>query len=396
MEVETIPREAVETCSAPSRQFNSFFLGGFECSTQRLSNGRRLDILAQTEHDIRAADDYRLLARHGMRTARDGVRWHLIEREPRRFELGSFLPMLRAADATGTQVIWDLMHYGWPDHIDIWQPSFAERFANFVRVVAQAVKDESDDIPFYTPVNEMSFFSWAGGKVEYLNPFGRERGRELKRILVRASIAAIETIREIDPRARFVVAEPLIHIFPSSGSREDIMAAEAHNEGQFEATDLLCGRLEPELGGRPEHLDIFGVNYYYNNQWIDHGRTVFLGDGLYRPLSELLEQAYRRYHRPFFIAETGTEAGGRAPWLHYVCDEVHDARAAGVPVDGICLYPILNHRGWDDDRHCHNGMFCGIEGEGSRTVARRVEHELARQQLAFREASPQGLVATVW
>ncbi len=388
MKIDAEPGEATISDCAPSGLFNSFFLGGFECSTQRLRDGRRIDVLAQTEHDVRAADDYRLLARHGMRTARDGVRWHLIERDPRRFELGSFLPMLRAAHATRTQVIWDLMHYGWPDHIDIWQPSFVERFADFVRVVAQTVSDESAEIPFYTPVNEMSFFSWAGGKVEYLNPFGRERGRELKRILVRASIAAIEAIREIDPRARFVVAEPLIHIFPASGSQEDAMLAATHNEGQFEATDLLCGRLEPELGGRPEHLDIFGVNYYFNNQWVDGGRTVFLGDGLYRPLSELLEQAYRRYKRPFMIAETGTEAGGRAPWLHYICDEVLDARAAGVPVDGICLYPILNHCGWDDDRHCHNGMFCGIEPNGSRTVAPRMKLELARQQAVF--VTPKG------
>ena len=369
--------------SAPSRVFSSFFIGGFECSSQRRRDGRRLDVLAQTEHDVRAADDYRLLARHGMRTARDGVRWHLIEQLPGRFDLTSFLPMLRAARDTGTQVIWDLLHYGWPSHIDIWAPDFTERFADFVRAVVQAAKDETDDVPFYTPINEMSFFAWGGGDVEYLNPFARGRGGELKRILIRSTIAAINAIRQIDSRARFVAVEPLIHIFPKSDSRVDIAVAAAHNEGQFEAIDLLCGRLEPELGGRPEYLDIFGVNYYYNNQWIDHARTIYLGDGLYRPLSELLGQAYRRYERPFFIAETGTEAGGRAPWLHYVCDEVQDARAAGVPVDGICLYPILNHRGWDDDRHCHNGMFCGVEENGSRSVAPRMELELARQQVAF-------------
>jgi hypothetical protein len=146
---------------------------------------------------------------------------------------------------------------------------------------------------------------------------------------------------------------------------------------------MLCGRFEPELGGGPEYLDIYGVNYYYNNQWVHEGRTVHLGDGQYRPLAELLGQAYRRYERPFFISETGTEAGGRAPWLHYVCEEVQDARAMGVPVEGICLYPILNHHGWDDNRHCHNGMFCGIEPNGSRTVAPRMELELARQQVAF-------------
>lgn len=363
--------------------FRSFFMGGFECSNQRRRDGRRLDLVAQTGHDVRAAEDYRLLASHGMRTVRDGVRWHLVERRPRRFELDSFVPMLRAALATETQVIWDLLHYGWPSTIDIWRPEFIDRFADFVRVVAQTVRNETDEIPYYTPVNEISFFAWGGGDVEYLNPFWRGRGGELKRILVRATIAAIDAIREIDPRARFVVSEPLIHIFPKSESVDDIQIAAQHNEFQFEATDLLCGRLEPELGGGSSYLDIFGVNYYFKNQWVDHGHTVYLGDGMYLPLSELLGHAYRRYQRPFFIAETGTEAGGRAPWLHYVCDEVHDARDGGVPVEGLCLYPILNHRGWDDERHCCNGMFCGIEPDGSRTVHVRLAAELSRQQALF-------------
>jgi hypothetical protein len=54
--------------------FKSFIHGGFECSTHRLPTGRRLDLLRSTRHDELAASDYRLLQRHGIRTARDGVR----------------------------------------------------------------------------------------------------------------------------------------------------------------------------------------------------------------------------------------------------------------------------------------------------------------------------------
>ena len=38
--------------------FKSFFLGGFECSNHRRSDGRRLDLLAATGHDRWAAHDY--------------------------------------------------------------------------------------------------------------------------------------------------------------------------------------------------------------------------------------------------------------------------------------------------------------------------------------------------
>jgi hypothetical protein len=60
--------------------FTSFFMGGFECSTHRLRSGRRLDVVHSTRHDALAFSDYRLLQRHGMHTARDGLRWHLIDR----------------------------------------------------------------------------------------------------------------------------------------------------------------------------------------------------------------------------------------------------------------------------------------------------------------------------
>jgi beta-glucosidase/6-phospho-beta-glucosidase/beta-galactosidase len=359
-------------------------MAGFDCSSQIRKDGTRLDLLCATEHDSRTADDYRLMAQHGMRTVRDGVRWHLIQRKSEPYDFSSLLPMVRAAKQTGTQVIWDLMHYGWPDHLDIWSPAFIAEFAAFAKAVAVLVREETNTIPFYTPINEISFWAWGGGDRKYLNPFAESRGGELKRILVRATIAAIDAIRTVDPRARFVSAEPLIYIFPKSGGQRDVQEAEAYNHVQFEAMDLLCGRLEPELGGGPEYLDIVGINYYYNNQWVDHGPAVCLGNSMYRPLRELLGWVYDRYaKRPFFIAETGTEGVGRAAWLHFVADEVAEAIAAGVRVQGICLYPILNHPGWDDDRYCPNGLFCGMTPGGARTVYKPLAAELARQQSLF-------------
>jgi hypothetical protein len=43
-------------------------------------------------------------------------------------------------------------------------------------------------------------------------PFATGRGPELKRQLARAAIAAIEAVRSVDSRARFVQAEPLINV----------------------------------------------------------------------------------------------------------------------------------------------------------------------------------------
>src|SRR5215204_2486624 len=97
--------------------FKSFFLGGFECSTHRLASGKRLDLITATRHDCHVAADYARLRARGISTVREGIRWHLIERAPYRYDFDSVLPMLRAARAAGIQVVWDLCHFGWPDDL---------------------------------------------------------------------------------------------------------------------------------------------------------------------------------------------------------------------------------------------------------------------------------------
>src|SRR5690606_11383633 len=50
------------------------------------------------------------------------------------------------------------------------------------------------------------------------------------------------------------------------------------------------------------------------------------------------------------------EGDRRGAWFDYVAGEVERARRRGVPVEGICLYPVADHPGWDDDRSCANGL----------------------------------------
>jgi hypothetical protein len=126
--------------------FRSFFLGGFECSTHRLRQGKRLDLIAATRHDSFCEADYARLREIGISSARDGVRWHLIETSPYRYDFGSLIPMLRAARNTGLQVIWDVFHYGWPDDLDIFSPEFLRRFGVFAREVARFVRNADEPV----------------------------------------------------------------------------------------------------------------------------------------------------------------------------------------------------------------------------------------------------------
>jgi beta-glucosidase/6-phospho-beta-glucosidase/beta-galactosidase len=358
--------------------FRSFIIGGFECSTHRLPTGKRLDLLRSTRHDELAATDYRLLQRHGILTARDGLRWHLIERTAGSYDFSSAIGMLQAARDTGMQVIWDLWHYGWPDDIDIFSAAFVERFAAFAREAIKRISD-FDEAPLISPINEISFFSWAGGEGGIFNPFAKHRGNDMKRQLVRATIDAIHRMREVNPAVRIVQVDPIINVVPRSDAEQDRRNAEAYRHSQFEAWDMITGRSQRELGGRDDLIDIIGVNYYIHNQFVWEGHMIVPSDPRYRHVSVMLQEVYDRYRRPLFVAETGIEDETRPAWLRYMCREVFTAMAAGVPVGGVCLYPIVNHPGWDDDRHCYNGLFDYADADGNREPYEPLAEEVARQ-----------------
>ena len=341
----------------PGTLFRSFFQGGFECSTHRRARDRqRLDMIAASQHDEHAAHDYATLGRLGLLTVRDGLRWHLIETSPGVYDWSSLERQLAASEATGTQVIWDLLHYGWPDDIDIWTPAFVDRFAAFAGAAARVIGPRTDGAPCYAPVNEISFWAWGGGDARYLNPFAHGRGFELKVQLTRAALAAMAAVRAVDPTARFVHADPVLNIIPDPRRLHEAPGALGHAQAQYQGWDMLAGRNWPQLGGTRAALDIVGVNFYSNNQWVHGGSTIGPSDLRYRPFRSILAEVYARYGRPIFVAETGCEGDARPGWLRYVAAEVRAAIRLGVPVEGICLYPILNHPGWDDGRDCPNGL----------------------------------------
>ena len=355
-------------------------MGGFECSTHRNRSGRRLDLVAATSHDEFVFADYARLTGLGLRTVREGLRWHLIEPAPGRYDFSSVLPILLAAREHGVQVIWDLCHYGWPDDLDIFSPEFIDRFARLTRAFARLLRTETHDVPFIAPVNEISFFSWACAEVGVFYPYEQARGDELKAQLVRAAIEGTEAFWSVEPRARVVHIDPLINVVSRPEKPEDRDAAESYRLAQYEGWDMVGGRLCPELGGAPKYLDIIGVNYYPHNQWLYPERTMIQrSHELYRPFREMLAEISARYDRPLFVAETGIEDDERPGWLRYVGGEVRAALEAGTPVQGVCLYPILNHPGWEDDRHCRNGLYDYADENGKREIYAPLADELRRQ-----------------
>src|SRR5438105_15772506 len=172
-----------------ARRFGSFFWGGFECSTHLNREWQRMDQIAASQHDRFTAEDYTLARAAGIRVVREAARWPLLDRAGH-LDLSDVRGMACLARQHGLTLVWDLMHYGYPDDLDPFSEEFVERFARYARAVATMVRAETDGSTYFTPINEISYYAWAGGTVGYMAPFGYGRGVALKRALVRASIAA--------------------------------------------------------------------------------------------------------------------------------------------------------------------------------------------------------------
>jgi hypothetical protein len=232
-------------------------------------------------------------------------------------------------------------------------------------------------------VNEISFWSWAGGDTAHLDPYATGRGFELKTQLVRASLAAVDAVWSVAPQARILHTDPTVRVVPDPDRPEEWAEAEGYHQAQFQAWDMIAGRLWPQLGGDGRYLGALGVNYYPYNQWIYKGPSLQPGHPLHRPFREILADLHARYGRPLVIAETGAQGDDRAAWLATVGEEVRAAMHAGVPVQGICLYPILDYPGWTDDRHCPVGLWGYPEPDGEREIYPPLARELARQRELF-------------
>jgi beta-glucosidase/6-phospho-beta-glucosidase/beta-galactosidase len=365
-----------------SKTFASFFQAGFECSSHRRRDGVRLDLIRATGHDRHVLQDYRQLRQLGFGTVRDGLRWHLIEQSPGKYDWSSWLPALEAAEQTGMQVIWDLFHYGSPDHVDQAGPDFPQRFTDFALAALEVRQSVTGAPPFVCPLNEINFLSWAvdDGYFPHVGP--SERGW-FKHQLVRTAIGAARAIKQGWPEATIVWAEPLIHIAPHDQRRATIRAAEQNRQGMYEAYDWIIGLAKPELGGDPSLVDVVGWNFYPHNQWYYEGPTVPMGHHEYRPLADMLVEMAERYGKPVFLSETGAEGTGKPSWLHYVCNEVREAMGRGARIEGICWYPITAYPGWDNSRHAETGLLSTVVADGTRHVDQRLLEEFEVQRELF-------------
>jgi hypothetical protein len=351
--------------------FPTFFLSGFECSTFDWKHNGRRNLVAETQHDRHAEEDYQLLRHLGIAVAREGIPWPLVD-QGGSCDFSIIDPMIDAMNQAQVIGIWDLCHYGYPDDLDPFSEEFTQRFAAYCRAAAAYLKPRVHGPYFFTPINEITYFAFIGGKWGWVAPYrtGEENFHALRLALCKASIAGVKAIREVIPDARMVHIDPLVQVVAPC-DRPDLEKAAQHETyvDTFMAWDILYGKEHPELGGSPEILDIVGANNYSFGQmeYREEGPHEALdpGDERILPLCDLMVLVWERYYRPMIIGETSGLEEGRDEWLRDVTEEALAAVEMGIDLHAICLFPAVDMPDWHTGEWLHNGICDLVEKNGN-------------------------------
>ena len=358
--------------------FPTFFISGFECSTFRWKDKQRRNLIEETQHHIQAEKDYDLLRSLGIAVSREGIPWPMVDKNGV-YDFTCINPMIDAMKRNCILPIWDLCHYGYPDDLDPFSEEFTIRFAAYCKAAANYVIPRLNGPYFFTPINEITFFSFCGGEWGWVAPYKntREDRFKLRYNLCKTAIAGVKAIREVEPEARMVHIDPLVQVVaPIDRPDQQQAAYDETYVDTFLAWDIIYGKTHPELGGSPEILDIVGANNYSFGQmeYREQGPHAALppDDNRIKSLCDLLHHVWDRYKRPMIIGETSGMKEGRTAWLNDVMDESLAAVEMGMDLHGICLFPAVDMPDWHTGEWLHNGI-CDLERVGDEL--KRIPHQ---------------------
>lgn len=285
----------------------------------------------------------------------------------------------------GITPIVGLVHHGsGPSFVNFFDGSFESGLAEYAGQVALAFPEVS----YYTPVNEPLTTARFCGLYGHWYPHRRD-DNSFCRILLsecRATVMAMEAIRQISPRAKLVVTDDLGKTYATALLSYQ---AEFENERRWLSYDLISGKISEthpmwsyllwsgiaasDLHWFLDHhcpIDIIGLNYYITSErYLDedkdrypphthggNGRHAYADIEVVRVPGEhqtgfeiLVKEAWARFTLPLAITEVHIHCTREEQlrWFSYIYESSRSLVAAGIPIKGVTCWAMLGASGWD-------------------------------------------------
>jgi dTDP-4-dehydrorhamnose reductase len=368
---------------------------GIECTINRVGNAYH-DQLEYLDHYRRGTSDLEAVAGLGIEALRYPVLWE--HHEPKKgmgvnWEFASAgLNKLREQHVNP---IVGLVHHGsGPRWVSFMDGSFETGLQEYARQVAL----QFPWVEYYTPVNEPLTTARFCGMYGHWYPHGKSI-ESFVRVLVsecKATLMAMEAIREINPAAKLIQTEDLGKTYSTPLLQYQ---ADLENRRRWLSIDLIGGKITPEhpmwqyllkAGVGEEELyyfiehgrlpDIIGLNYYTTSErYIDEALEHYPahthgGNGIHKyadveavsvpvpvptGIAALLRGAWERYRHPMAITEVhlGGTREQQARWLHQSWQLSNTLRNEGIDIRAITAWAAFGMYGWNELCRYPRGLY---------------------------------------
>lgn len=368
--------------------------GGIECTVNRVGD-RYFDQLERNGHATRIEDLDRF-AKLGITAIRYPILWERIA--PDGLEQADWAwadQRLAYLKDLGIRPIVGLVHHGsGPRDTSLIDPAFPEKLAAYAQAVAQRYPWVRD----YTPVNEPLTTARFSALYGHWYPHTRDALLFAKALIYqcRATVLAMQAIRQINPQAQLIQTEDLGKVFSTP-----LLAyqAEFENNRRWFSLDLLCGRINDThplwgylryIGVEAEELlwfqdhpcppDIVGINRYVcadrflderierypkhaqggngQHQYADVEAVWVCANGIYDHVA-LLQEVWNRYQRPIAITEAhiGCTREEQMRWLKEIWQVAQTLQNKGVDFRAVTVWSLLGTYDWNNLVTCDHGFY---------------------------------------
>jgi beta-glucosidase len=322
------------------------------------------DIFESTAHDVHWREDLQLLRNCGVTRLRYPIRWHRVEAEEGVFNWQDTDTVLHHLRDNGFSPIVDLVHHtSYPRWLE---DGFADpRFHTAYRRYTEEFARRYPWVTEYTLFNEPFSTLFLTGHEAIWPPYHRGLDTFVSQLLnvLPAVAEASRTYAELLPGAKHVWVDTCEH-HTGAGASGSAYARMA-NERRFLVLDSFLGQgydphgpmgdLLRDAGGEalqslePGRIDVLGMDYYAHCQWHFDDQGGYPNTPYPMPLAQQIFSYWDRYRLPCLITETNVRGStsDRATWFKYVLEQCERAREMGVPLEGLCWFPVIDSTDWD-------------------------------------------------